>query len=95
MSIAVFLIKKQTEKHYVAVSQITTVILMLLSAIVRFTWTLSPMPGSSSSCSAPAPTGLYSALVLVAHQRLERGVSHARRFHHLSGAAVRLQAQRR
>ena len=31
-----FLIRKQNEKHYVKVSQITTVILMLLSAIVSF-----------------------------------------------------------
>ncbi len=31
-----FLIKKQTEKHYVTISQITTVILMVLSAIVSF-----------------------------------------------------------
>ena len=31
-----FMIKKQTEKHYVSISQITTVVLMLFSAVISF-----------------------------------------------------------
>ena len=91
-----FLKKSETERHYVTASQWATVFLTIVSAVVTFyldsiagAWKLLLVTG--------AGTGgvLVAALVLVAHQRLERSVGHDLGLRGLTYHADRLRPRQR
>ena len=69
----------EPDRHYVRASQVATVLLTIISAVVTHymdsiagAWKLLIVTGAGTG------HGADSALVLVAHQRLERGVRHGR-----------------
>ena len=75
-----FLVRNSTEQHYVRVSRVITVLLVLASG-----YTAAQLKSIGAGMGTGAGRGfrhwrsLHSALVLVANQRLERNLRHDRR----------------
>ena len=68
-----FLVRKASEKHYVLISKIITVILVLASGYVASQLTsISAGMGTGAEPGRGHGRGVYSALVLVARERVER-----------------------
>jgi hypothetical protein len=66
------------ERHYVRFADRHRAADRHLGAVTRTIWIPSPAPGSCLSSRARARARAHSALVLVAHQRVERSLGHGR-----------------
>ena len=91
-----FLNDNATEDHYVRASQLATVLITIVSAVVTFymdsiagAWKLLILTGAGTG------SVLLLALVLVAHQRVERGVGDDLRVRRVGRDADRLRLRQR